>query len=291
MKTSDEGLGFIARHEGFVATAYRDPAGVLTIGYGFTMGSRIFAGWWRARHGRALAPGDRIGRAQADTVLRALLDGEYGPAVARRFAFLPQHRFDACVSVAYNLGPGALGWRWAAALAAGDVAAAARLLETTGTTAGGRRLAGLVRRRKEEAALLRAGDYGGAGRSVPRRADVQLQDDQRLLASLGYRPGPVDGFDGPRTRAAVMRFQQDHPPLSVDGRIGPATRAALRRALDARAGVRGAGGAAVAGGVAALSGGLSWQGAAACAVAALVLVLLAALAWRHRGRLRPRRAK
>ncbi|GGB51073.1 hypothetical protein GCM10011316_23930 [Roseibium aquae] len=51
MKTSDQGVAFIAAHEGFVSRAYRDPAGVITIGYGFTMGSRIFSEWWRGQPG------------------------------------------------------------------------------------------------------------------------------------------------------------------------------------------------------------------------------------------------
>ena len=60
MKVSERGLAFVARHEGFVAGAYRDPVGMLTIGYGFTMGSRLFAESWRKAHGRALSPGDRV---------------------------------------------------------------------------------------------------------------------------------------------------------------------------------------------------------------------------------------
>jgi len=42
MKVSDRGVAFIAAHEGFVGRAYRCPAGIPTIGYGFTMQSRIF---------------------------------------------------------------------------------------------------------------------------------------------------------------------------------------------------------------------------------------------------------
>ncbi|WP_306029622.1 lysozyme [Stappia sp. MMSF_3263] len=169
MRISDRGLALIARHEGFVARAYRDPVGVLTIGYGFTMGSRVFAAYWRDRHGRALAPGDRLERAEADALLRRLVDGEYGAAVTRELGELPQHQHDAACSVAFNLGPRALRWRWARALKAGDRRGAAEILGANYNTAGGRRLAGLVRRRREEAALLLAGDYGdgGAGEGNP----------------------------------------------------------------------------------------------------------------------------
>lgn len=41
-----------------------------------------------------------------------------------------------------------------------------------------------------------------------------LQGD---LAALGYRPGPVDGVYGPKTRAAIEAYQRDHG-LPVDGR-------------------------------------------------------------------------
>lgn len=163
MRISDRGLAFIARHEGFVARAYRDPVGVLTIGYGFTMASRVFSAFWRERHGRALAPGDRLDRREADELLRRLVDGEYGMSVTRELGELPQHRHDAACSVVFNLGPRALGWRWARALKAGDMRGAAEILGANYNTAGGRRLAGLVRRRREEAALLLSGDYGDGG--------------------------------------------------------------------------------------------------------------------------------
>jgi len=52
---------------------------------------------------------------------------------------------------------------------------------------------------------------------------------QRRLATLGYQPGPVDGRYGPRTEAAVVRFQATHR-LTVDGVAGVRTHAALATA-------------------------------------------------------------
>ncbi len=51
---------------------------------------------------------------------------------------------------------------------------------------------------------------------------------QAILKDLGgpYDPGPVDGIDGPQTKAAVRRYQGDNG-LAVDGVAGPKTRASL----------------------------------------------------------------
>lgn len=45
---------------------------------------------------------------------------------------------------------------------------------------------------------------------------------QRSLTSAGYSPGPVDGYWGPKTKAALMDLQADYG-LKVDGSCGPAT--------------------------------------------------------------------
>ncbi|WP_085521450.1 peptidoglycan-binding protein [Tuberibacillus sp. Marseille-P3662] len=54
---------------------------------------------------------------------------------------------------------------------------------------------------------------------------------QGSLEKLGYELGPVDGIYGPKTEAAVKRFQGDHD-LAVDGIIGPNTKAAIHEALN-----------------------------------------------------------
>ncbi|MBE3556047.1 MAG: SafA/ExsA family spore coat assembly protein [Firmicutes bacterium] len=55
---------------------------------------------------------------------------------------------------------------------------------------------------------------------------VWVERLQRMLTSLGYRPGPIDGIFGPRTQQAVLAFQGDHG-LVQDGIVGPKTWAAL----------------------------------------------------------------
>jgi hypothetical protein len=93
---------------------------------------------------------------EIDDALEFLIAREYGKAVDDflQGKHVPQNVFDAAVSAVFNLGPGALKWRWAKAMKEGDYRQAAAYLRVTGTTAKGRTLPGLVRRRREEANLM-----------------------------------------------------------------------------------------------------------------------------------------
>jgi hypothetical protein len=55
----------------------------------------------------------------------------------------------------------------------------------------------------------------------------RVREVQRRLVQLGYRPGPVDGMFGPRTRAATRWFQFKHG-LPVSGRVSRFTLVVLR---------------------------------------------------------------
>ncbi len=68
----------------------------------------------------------------------------------------------------------------------------------------------------------------------PNKPDLAtLEGVQLALARLGYDPGPVDGEDGPRTRAAVQKFQAEHQPDAgpMDGGVGAKALAAIAAAL------------------------------------------------------------
>lgn len=59
---------------------------------------------------------------------------------------------------------------------------------------------------------------------------------QEALGALGYDLGPAgaDGIFGPKTRAAVIAFQQQQNGLKVDGIVGRQTRHALQTILEQR---------------------------------------------------------
>lgn len=69
-----------------------------------------------------------------------------------------------------------------------------------------------------------AGSLQSVARSLSATFDVVIA--QEHLIALGYDLGEADGVVGPKTRAAVTRFQKEHD-LDVDGVLGPKTRAAL----------------------------------------------------------------
>ena len=60
-----------------------------------------------------------------------------------------------------------------------------------------------------------------------------IEGCQAALTRLGYDPGPIDGKDGPRTRAAVQKFQAEHQLDAgpMDGVGGAKTLAAVAAAL------------------------------------------------------------
>lgn len=245
-RTSMKGVAFLRILEGWSAKYYLDAATppVGTIGIGFTWRSNAFRTWWvKKKPGMKFGPGATMTRDEADDALAYILDNEYGASVEKFFnkagREFPQNQFDGAESVVYNLGAGSLDWKWAQALAAGDVGKAATLLETTGVTAGGKKLKGLETRRKEESELLRTGDYTIAGHGpVDPMVDGILQRGERgpevmalqlALQALGYYGQKIDEVFGYGTEQAVISFQKAKG-LKADGWAGPATLDAINDA-------------------------------------------------------------
>ena len=99
MRLSESGLTLIKNFEGLRLSAYKDVAGVWTIGYGST----------RYHDGKTIKPGDELtDESQADALLANTL-GQYVDAVNNYVHVqLTQNQFDALVSFTYNEGTGAL---------------------------------------------------------------------------------------------------------------------------------------------------------------------------------------
>lgn len=286
---------FIGSHEGFVGQWYLDAVHVPTIGYGFTWNSKIFREWWMAKYGRKMKKGDTISKAEALALLEKCIELEYRPPVVKALPNAAENVKDAASSMVFNCGPGALAWRWAKAIAGGQLKEGCALWRRTATTAKGKSLPGLIRRRREEADIAEFNRYPSWLKfDAPPERRVTSDDTrqaQAWLKSLGYYTGEVDGIAGGKTFSALLRFQRDHGNLKADGILGPATMAALQRAVDLK---KKAGGAVAGGGAIAAGGGagtattdqtsvvyqvsdyLMWGGIA------LIVVLLVYLAWRYR---------
>ncbi len=287
-KASDEGISFLGDKEGLVTRAYRDSGGVITIGYGFTMGSKIFADYWMQTRGHALRMGDTITRAESNKLLKALVNEEYGSAVSRKLKPTAQHVFDGSTSGVFNMGTGSLDWKWAKALAAGDIALGARLLLTTAITAAGRPLLGLKRRRAAESHLILTGEYGTVSSTSPSAHSItveEIREYQRQLKELGFYSGDIDGVKGPLTKGAVENFQRAHG-LRVDGNVGNATRSTLARALDAklRNTTATGGGLATGTGSTAVLDGTSPLTVVLVAVGVFIIISVGFWLWSNRGR-------
>lgn len=147
MKTSTNGLLALIRHEGIVLSAYRDSAGVLTIGVGHTAA----AGPPRPR------PGLKISLRQAVDLFRRDI-GKYEAGVNRAVKVaLEQHEFDALVSFHFNTGAIARAAITRHRNAGDKLLAAAAFMNWT--TAGGKRGV-LSGRRSAERAMFARANYG-----------------------------------------------------------------------------------------------------------------------------------
>lgn len=137
-----DGLQIIKESEGCVLKTYIDPVGIPTIGYGST--------------GSHVKIGQTITQSQAEELLRSDLR-RFEDAVADLAPSATDNRFSAMVSLAFNIGEGALaGSTLLKKHNQGDyIGAANEFLRWN--KAGGRVLPGLVKRRAREAELYRRG--------------------------------------------------------------------------------------------------------------------------------------
>lgn len=282
---SSVGLEQLIAEEGEVLRAYRDVAGVWTIGVGLTAASGVVIP----------KAGMELTRAESRALLARALADRYEPAVAAAMPAAKAHEFDGGVSFHFNTGAiGRASWvrAWRR-----DERSAARAGLAAWNKVGGRVVAGLSQRRCREADLILDGRRATLSEpfAVLKRGDNgdQVRALQADLVRLGVLPQPADGLFGAATEAAVRLFQSAHPQLLVDGRVGPATRAQMARALTAQGTMiaTAAGGTLAAGSlvVAEWTAPKEVSVPAGSAVVILVLLVLAALgllAWGYRDEIR-----
>lgn len=284
LKTSQQGIGFLERHEGVVLRAYRCPAGIWTIGVGLTAASGVIKP----------AAGMVITRKDASRLLALALNRNYEPAVRATMPGARQHEFDAGVSFHFNTGAiGRASWvrKWIERDWNG-VKTALNLWNK----GGGKVLPGLIRRRAEEFALLSEAHYGAAARAPAAMtraryvAPITAEEIPAIRAALGKFGYAVGDETESIPAAAVRQFQADHG-LTEDGIIGRATAETLQRVLDARAKAALPAGAAIAGTLEAVPGegieslaGIPWAGEIILFLAALRGIWLA---WQYRDAIAP----
>lgn len=187
MPVSAECFDMVKHFEGFRAVAYRDPVGILTIGYGHTRGVR---------------PGDRVTDAQAVAMLRDDLAEAANAVRAAVTVPLTVGQFEALRSFTFNVGPGAKGKKDGfVRLASGKPSTMLRKMNTGDYEGAGREferwvygavnsqkriLPGLVSRRAAEAALWRGEDWRvaaglSASSPTPGGADMKPLTQSRTV--------------------------------------------------------------------------------------------------------------
>lgn len=198
--------------EGCRLTAYKDSAGVYTIGYGHTSG--VYAG-------------QTITQEQAEAFLVQDLENAFSSVDSLRRSFSKCER-EALASFTFNCGSGNLR-RLCENRNFDEIGNAITLY----VYAGGVKLAGLVRRRQAEKNLYFYGD-SEVSEEVKTYDEIPMVKSgvrgpivsavQAALVNLGYDVGSVgiDGICGSGTVSAIKAAQND-AGISVDGIAGPDT--------------------------------------------------------------------
>lgn len=203
LKTSQNGLDFLARWEGCILKPYKDVAGLRTIGVG-----------------HLITPGENFPDGVAITKERALqilaVDaGKCESAIKKAYAGvnLSQNMFDALVSFGFNCGVGVYTNSGVGkCVSSGNFAGVPeRLLDWSKARVNGvlTVVPGIYNRRKSEGDLFLL----GSGISPVWSPSVtstwtkeSITSAQTKLKNSGLYKGNVDGLWGPNTAAAVTEF-------------------------------------------------------------------------------------
>ena len=180
---NEAGLQLLKEFEGFRSNAYLCPAGVPTIGFGFTLGVKL---------------GDKITKAQAEKRLKQELRA-YEDAVLKACSIEPnENELAAMTCLAWNIGIS--GFQKSSVIKAhnrGDHQAAALAFQLW-NKAGGVVYAGLTRRRAAEAALYLtpmpddvSDPVEGPALDMPQSVDAEKPMTRSTIATAGTATAAV----------------------------------------------------------------------------------------------------
>jgi len=251
MKTSKNGLEFIARWEGIVLHPYMDVGGLWTIGVGHLIKpTDSFSTISNVKVKELLKSKDRghpyaellISREEALNILAKDI-AEVEKAL-NTFITVPlnQNQFDALASFGFNCGTSVFRTSGACrALVAGNYnAVPERLLDWSKVRINGelRTNKGLLNRRTAEGDLFAKTPFSPIDpHEVPTIVSWTkeiLMDTQTRLKMLGLYPGVIDGILGPATLKGIEEFSKTYnASTGVDPKLGiaPSWLAALAKVV------------------------------------------------------------
>lgn len=188
---SNNGINLIKRFEGCRLSAYRDPVGIVTIGYG----------WTKPIDGRPLTMGMKITQAKADSLLKEGLKSYEAKVNKYNGKYnWSQNQFDALVSFCYNIG-NIDGLTANGTRSINEIAAKI----TSYNKAGGKVLPGLTNRRNAEKQL-----FLSAPSSDPESPEYTYKDFvKEVQSAIGAK---VDGIAGSETYSkcpTVSRYKNN----------------------------------------------------------------------------------
>jgi GH24 family phage-related lysozyme (muramidase) len=213
MTISQNGLDFLAREEGLASLTqgktkiarnanslsadtiiypYLDTKGIWTIGWGFIY----------LRDGSRVNENSRMTKGEADQLKRDMLSGKvkipgfvaFEPWVRKRITVpLTQSMYDACISMAYNMGPSFTNTEIAKALNAGKYEEAAALIAVTRTSGGLQ-----WRRNREKELFLKDGipQDDGTLKEIPKETPRQVDATQNPVVKKDERFAPESADPG-----------------------------------------------------------------------------------------------
>lgn len=193
------GLEIIKSEEGFVPHAYYCPAGVLTIGYGFTKGVKL---------------GQTISREEAERRLIQELE-EYEEGVSEVIKVgISENQFSALVSFTFNIGVTAFaGSTLARMINQGKITEAADQFDRW-IRGGGRILSGLIQRRNREKTLYLTPDTPNGTERAIKITKPTFFKRTTFASSHPSNDAKVTASVGTRLPILASKFEKNHYRLT-----------------------------------------------------------------------------